>query len=61
MERIEPARFAGEVSHRFEFPIDPYGMDGPEIDDLLLPAVFYACPELRVAVILDASLDQPLA
>jgi hypothetical protein len=33
MERIEPARFAAEVSQRFEFLTDPYGMDGPEIDD----------------------------
>ncbi len=35
MERIEPARFAAEVSQRFEFLIDRCGMDGPESSDLL--------------------------
>jgi hypothetical protein len=59
MERFEPARFAAEVSQRFQFLVDAYGMDGPETNDLFFPGVFYRCPELRVAVFLDESRDQP--
>ena len=59
MERIEPARFAAEVSQRFDFLIDRYDMDGPESNDLLLPGVFYRCPGLLIAVFLDQSRDQP--
>jgi hypothetical protein len=59
MERIEPARFAAEVSQRFEFLIDWYDMDGPESSNLVLPSVFYRRPELLIAVFLDESRDQP--
>jgi hypothetical protein len=59
MERIELTRFAAEVSQRFEFLIDQYGMEGPESSDLLLPGVFYRHPELLVAVFLNQGRDQP--
>src|SRR5215469_3833710 len=59
MERIEPARFAAEVAHRFGFLIDRYGMDGPENSNLLLPGVFYRSPALLIAVFLNESRDQP--
>lgn len=59
MERIELARFAGEVGQRFEFLVGSYGMEGPESSDLLLPSVFYRRPELLVAVFLDQNRDHP--
>jgi hypothetical protein len=59
MERIEPARFAAEVSQRFQFLVDAYGMDGPETNGHFFTGVFYRCPKLRVAVFLDESRDQP--
>ena len=59
MERFESARFATEVSQRFEFLIDRYDMDAPESNDLVLPGVFYRCPGLLIAVFLNESRDQP--
>jgi len=59
MKHIELAVFVAEVGQRFEFLVDSYGMEGPESSGLLLPAVYYRCPELRVAVFLSQGRDQP--
>ena len=52
MERIELASFVAEVSGRFQFLVDVYGMTGPESRNDLLP-VTYRLPELSVSAVLD--------
>ena len=53
MERIELACFVTEVSGRFQFLVDVYGMTGPESRNDLLPHVTYRLPELSVSAVLD--------
>lgn len=54
MTRQEPIVFETEVRRRFQFLVDNYGMADPKYSELLLPAVRYERPELRISVFLEA-------
>jgi hypothetical protein len=51
--KTEPYDFASEVRRHFQFLVDEYDMAGPEYSELLLPAVYYERPELRIGVFLE--------